>query len=140
MIAHLRGTLLEKHPNQAIVEAGGVGYDVTYRLKVRDGSYRWFRATGGVVLDEQRQPRRACGSLVDIDAAVKAEEEKKAILQKVANTFQEQIGTLVQALSSGSTELEATARAMSGAAGPGPHAAASALSSAHPTCRESAEA
>ena len=29
MIALLRGTLLEKHPNQAIVEAGGVGYDVT---------------------------------------------------------------------------------------------------------------
>lgn len=29
MIASLRGTLLEKHPNQAIVEAGGVGYDVT---------------------------------------------------------------------------------------------------------------
>lgn len=29
MIAHLRGVLLEKHPNQAIVEAAGVGYDVT---------------------------------------------------------------------------------------------------------------
>src|ERR1051325_6336775 len=29
MIAQLRGVLLEKHPNQAIVEAGGVGYDVT---------------------------------------------------------------------------------------------------------------
>ncbi|MCC7236086.1 MAG: Holliday junction branch migration protein RuvA [Bryobacterales bacterium] len=29
MIALLRGTLIEKHPNQAIVEAGGVGYDVT---------------------------------------------------------------------------------------------------------------
>src|SRR5690242_3992853 len=29
MIALLRGVLLEKHPNQAIVEAGGVGYDVT---------------------------------------------------------------------------------------------------------------
>lgn len=28
MIAHLRGTLLEKHPNQAIIEAQGVGYDV----------------------------------------------------------------------------------------------------------------
>ncbi len=28
MIALLRGKLLEKHPNQAIVEAGGVGYDV----------------------------------------------------------------------------------------------------------------
>jgi Holliday junction DNA helicase RuvA len=29
MIAQLRGVLLEKHPNQAVVEAGGVGYDVT---------------------------------------------------------------------------------------------------------------
>jgi holliday junction DNA helicase RuvA len=29
MIAHLRGKLLVKHPNQAIVEAGGVGYDLT---------------------------------------------------------------------------------------------------------------
>jgi Holliday junction DNA helicase RuvA len=28
MIAHLRGLLLEKHPNQVIIEAGGVGYDV----------------------------------------------------------------------------------------------------------------
>lgn len=29
MIAHLHGTILEKHPNQVIVDAGGVGYDVT---------------------------------------------------------------------------------------------------------------
>lgn len=28
MIALLRGRLVEKHPNQAIVDAGGVGYDV----------------------------------------------------------------------------------------------------------------
>jgi Holliday junction DNA helicase RuvA len=28
MIAHLRGTILAKHPNQAIVETHGVGYDV----------------------------------------------------------------------------------------------------------------
>lgn len=29
MIAHLRGKLLAKHPNQAIVETTGVGYEVT---------------------------------------------------------------------------------------------------------------
>jgi Holliday junction DNA helicase RuvA len=29
MIAVLRGVLLEKHPNQAIVDVAGVGYDVT---------------------------------------------------------------------------------------------------------------
>ena len=28
MIAHLRGKLLAKHPNQAIVETNGVGYDI----------------------------------------------------------------------------------------------------------------
>lgn len=29
MIAHLRGKLISRHPNQVIVETGGVGYDVT---------------------------------------------------------------------------------------------------------------
>ncbi len=28
MIAHLKGTILEKHPNQVIVDVNGVGYDV----------------------------------------------------------------------------------------------------------------
>ena len=32
MIAHLRGRLLSKQPNQAIVEAGGVGYDLTISI------------------------------------------------------------------------------------------------------------
>lgn len=32
MIAHLRGKLISKHPNQAIVEAGGVGYDVNISI------------------------------------------------------------------------------------------------------------
>src|SRR5579864_6514011 len=32
MIAHLRGTLISKHPNQAIVEASGVGYEVNISI------------------------------------------------------------------------------------------------------------
>jgi Holliday junction DNA helicase RuvA len=32
MIAHLRGKLISKHPNQAIVEAAGVGYDVSITI------------------------------------------------------------------------------------------------------------
>jgi Holliday junction DNA helicase RuvA len=32
MIAHLRGRLISKHPNQAIVEAGGVGYEVNISI------------------------------------------------------------------------------------------------------------
>ena len=52
--------------------ATGQPYDTVYRLKVKDGSYRWFRATGGVLLDAQHRARRACGSLLDIhDTTIK---------------------------------------------------------------------
>jgi Holliday junction DNA helicase RuvA len=45
MIAHLRGTLLAKHPNQAIVETHGVGYDVTISVP----TFTEMPAAGGEV-------------------------------------------------------------------------------------------
>jgi methyl-accepting chemotaxis protein len=94
----------------------GKPYDVTYRLKVRDGSYRWFRATGGVVLDERRRPRRACGSLSDIDATVRLEREQKDALARMAEAFEANVGRLAGKLSAGAAELQATAQSMSATA------------------------
>src|SRR5690348_7747147 len=37
MIAHLRGKLIARHPNQAIVETAGVGYDVTISVPTFSG-------------------------------------------------------------------------------------------------------
>ena len=37
MIAHLRGKLIARRPNQAIVETGGVGYDVTISVPTFSG-------------------------------------------------------------------------------------------------------
>jgi Holliday junction DNA helicase RuvA len=37
MIASLKGTLVEKHPNQVIVDVGGVGYDVTIPVSTFSG-------------------------------------------------------------------------------------------------------
>ena len=37
MIAHLRGRLISKHPNQAVVDCGGVGYDVTITVPTFSG-------------------------------------------------------------------------------------------------------
>ncbi len=96
--------------------ATGVGYDVTYRLKVRDGSFRWFRATGGVVLDDHRRPRRACGSLVNIDAAKQADADKTSSLHRVAHGFETRIGGLAEALSTASAALELIARSLSSSA------------------------
>jgi|GEM_PF-1153183 methyl-accepting chemotaxis protein len=57
---------------------GAKGYDVQYRLKMRDGSYRWFRATGGV--SRVGDSVRACGSLVDIhDQKMAAEQQARAM-------------------------------------------------------------
>jgi methyl-accepting chemotaxis protein len=47
-------------------KTGRARYDVTYRLKTRDGSYRWFRATGGCRHSADGSTIRACGSLTDI--------------------------------------------------------------------------
>ncbi|WP_300786477.1 PAS domain-containing methyl-accepting chemotaxis protein [uncultured Desulfovibrio sp.] len=49
-------------------------YDVVYRLRLRDDSYRWFRATGGVQRDTAGKAVRACGSLVDIHESHQREE------------------------------------------------------------------
>ena len=60
-------------------KTGRARYDVTYRLKVRDGSYRWFRATGGCRHSADGTTIRACGSLTSlheqktIEAAAAAE-------------------------------------------------------------------
>ena len=37
MIAHLRGKLISKHPNEAVVEAGGVGYEVNITVPTFSG-------------------------------------------------------------------------------------------------------
>ena len=95
----------------------GVGYDVTYRLKMRDGSWRWFRATGGVVLDANGRPRRACGSLVDIEETRQAENRRHAALERLASGFQSRIGATVAAIGEASRTLEQTARGMADVTG-----------------------
>ncbi|GLO69898.1 chemotaxis sensory transducer protein [Phaeobacter inhibens] len=47
--------------------SGQTGYDVTYRLRMKDDTYRWFQAVGGAVRDKTGAPTRACGALIDVD-------------------------------------------------------------------------
>lgn len=45
---------------------GKTPYDVTYRLKMSSGEYRWFRALGATKRDAQGAPLMVAGSLIDI--------------------------------------------------------------------------
>ena len=45
---------------------GRTKYDLEYRLRLRDGQYRWFRAFGGTQRDSKGVPLRVAGALEDI--------------------------------------------------------------------------
>ena len=87
-------------------------YDTTYRLKLRDGSYRWFRATGGVILDSNGKARRACGSLVDIHDASQAASDQKAARDGMASSFEVKVGNMAGLVMTGSTQMVVTAQSM----------------------------
>ncbi len=51
-----------------------VPYDVTYRLRMKSGDYRWFRARGQGEWNAAGEPVRMAGSLTDIQEQRKTEE------------------------------------------------------------------
>ncbi|HEY0859087.1 MAG TPA: ATP-binding protein [Albitalea sp.] len=48
------------------------GFDETFRLRCRDGAFRWLRARGCVVRDAQERPARFCGALSDVTEQVES--------------------------------------------------------------------
>jgi PAS domain S-box-containing protein len=61
--------------------AGEAPYDVQYRLRLKNGDYRWFHARGQAVWDAVRRPVRMAGSLVDVHALRLADEQVRAALR-----------------------------------------------------------
>lgn len=75
-----------KHTLDSFIEhlndhTGATGYDVEYRVKLKNGNYRWFRARGQTRRDKNGIPLRAVGALIDIqtrkDQDVQAEHERQ---------------------------------------------------------------
>jgi PAS domain S-box-containing protein len=91
---HGFGWLLAVHPDDrpAIAAcwkaavAGYADYDVKYRLRGRDGTYRWFAARGRALNDEQGQVVRWFGTSTDITEIVQARE---ALEKRVAERTRE---------------------------------------------------
>ena len=96
--------------------SGRGGYDVFYRLKMKDGSYRWFQAIGGVSRDAHGNPLRACGSLIDVHSQklaeisqAKAEEDRRQDLVKLARTLDTEVAdTATRATTNAQTVASAT--------------------------------
>ena len=41
-------------------------FDMEYRLRLKNGEYRWFKGAGGALRDEKGNPRRVAGTIRDI--------------------------------------------------------------------------
>jgi len=60
------------------VEGDGPPFDRDYRLRCRDGRYRWFHGRGRVLHDDQGRPQHFAGAITDITERVAAEAALRA--------------------------------------------------------------
>lgn len=62
--------------------SGRTPYDIEYRIKLKNGDYRWFKATGTTVRDRNGVPLRVAGALFDIHDQKLKEEELQAFVTR----------------------------------------------------------
>jgi PAS domain S-box-containing protein len=84
---------LEFHPDDDVRRQGTIAdhlagrtpfYEGEYRVRQRDGSYRWVRSRGLCVRDAGGKPYRMAGSVSDIDARKRAEESLRESEERFA--------------------------------------------------------
>ncbi len=85
--------------------SGRTPFNVRYRVKMRDGSYRWFRAIGGCKRGANGVALRACGSLIDIHE----EECMKEHARVLADSFEKNVKAVVETVAVGTAELQSSA-------------------------------
>lgn len=62
--------------------SGRTPYDIEYRLQLKNGDYRWFRATGTTIRDARGVPLRVAGALQDIHEKKAREEELETMVMR----------------------------------------------------------
>jgi len=95
--------------------SGSGAYDMRYRLRVSDGSYKWFRAFGGIAFDAHGKPQRACGSLVDVDAEVEAvsiAQRRSEKIDELLADFSQRTETVFEYLRNSSLQMQSTSSHM----------------------------
>ncbi|MBB3822770.1 PAS domain S-box-containing protein [Xanthomonas arboricola] len=84
--------------------SGRTGFDIEYRLQLKNGQYRWFRARGLTKRAADGTPLRAVGALMDIQSGRQ--------LGEVAQTLSQAAGEIVQSNDNLSRRTEQQAAAL----------------------------
>jgi PAS domain S-box-containing protein len=72
---------------QAHLEGQGP-FDVTVRVRHRNGEYRWFRETGQLVRDDAGTPQRVSGAFADVTARMRLESELRSAKDAAEHAMQ----------------------------------------------------
>jgi hypothetical protein len=62
--------------------SGKQPYDIEYRLQLKNGQYRWFKATGTTIRDKNGVPIRVAGALFDIHDKKLKDQELEALVTR----------------------------------------------------------
>jgi PAS domain-containing protein len=81
--------------------AGGAPYDAELRLRLADGSYRWFRVRGSAEFDSQGHSFRVSGSISDI--------HKQHLAEEALREAQARFTRAIHGTQDGLWEIDATA-------------------------------
>jgi hypothetical protein len=88
---------------------GKAGHRIEHRLRMRDGSYRWFVGAGGGHLDSRGRVRDMCGTIIDIHevkVAALRDAERRALLERQVTAFEADVAALLQTQSVATTEMQ----------------------------------
>ena len=64
-------------------------FNIEYRLKTKQGEYRWFNGHGEAIRDDEDRPVRMSGTIVDITARKNAEEQLKESAEELSRSNRE---------------------------------------------------
>jgi len=84
---------LFKHINDY---SGQTPYAIDYRLRLKNGEYRWFHAHGSTMRDKQGIPLRVAGTIRDIEYEKRKEQYEKKIV-----VMNNQLNTTLESISEG---------------------------------------
>ena len=73
-------------------------FNVEYRLRCKDGAFRWFLGTGQAVWDHHGAPKRMIGSIMDIHERKKAETVKSEFISTVSHELRTPMTSIIGAL------------------------------------------
>ncbi len=91
-----------------IIYSGNTPYDLEYRLRRKDGTYRWFKAVGNTVRESDGTPIVVAGSILDITDSKKNKE--------IEGEMRVSVNNLSQALSEMTRTVDQATRDMTGVA------------------------